>query len=702
MFFRTVIFILCLPFAAVAEGTPRLVAIDDAGSGSLMLKTDEPGRYVAAPLVATDITVDITGPLARTRITQRFRNPADVWVEGVYVFPLPQDSAVDTLRMRIGDRFIEGRIEEKAAARAEFEQAKTDGKRAALVEQLRPNMFTNSVANIGPGEVIVTQIEYQQALTMKDGVFGLRIPLVVAPRYNPDPIVQQAHFGASGWAVSAPQPPIAPEHDETLTNPVTLSIALAAGFEIETLDSPSHQVSVTDEDTLKRIKLTGPAPADRDFVLEWGAKTGAAPQAALFGETVDETAYRLLMVTPPALDGARAIPPRDVIFIQDVSGSMSGESIRQARAGLLQGLSRLRPEDRFNLVIFNDEFRVYSNVMVHATPTEVREVLRAIEGLEAGGGTEMAPALNWALSKTSDVEGRLRQIIFLTDGSVGNDEEMLALIRSKLGKARLFTVGIGSAPNSYFMTRAAEIGRGAHVYIGDVAEVTAKMDALFAKIENPVMTDLKLSLPAGTAAEVYPNPLPDLYAGDPLVIAIKADATDDAVLSGARDGAPWQLTIPLAQAADRPGVGKLWARAKIKGLEAERLAWGRGDARGEQVIDGAILNTALTHGLTSRMTSLIAVDTTPVRPDGESLTSAEVALNLPAGWDRAVFLGGGKPLPPQKRASLAPLSRAAAASPAPAGVPVPKGSADWFIWVMIGGLLIIGGAGLSMHRRERA
>lgn len=700
MFIRLIILFLIAPFAAFGDAAARLVSLDDAGTGALMFKTDEPGRYIEAPLVATDITVDITGPLARTKITQRFRNPSDVWVEGVYVFPLPDDSAVDTLRMRIGDRFIEGRIKEKQAARAEYEQAKADGKRAALVEQLRPNMFTNAVANIGPGETIVAQIEYQQALTAKDGAFGLRIPLVVAPRYNPDPVVQQATFGANGWAVSAPQPPIAPEDGETLTNPVTLSITLAAGFEVETVESLYHRITIVDDGEIKRITLTGPAPADRDFALQWRAKTGAAPQAALFGETVGGDDHILLMVTPPAVAAARPAPPRDVVFIQDVSGSMSGESIRQARAGLAQGLARLRPQDRFNLVIFNNEFRVYSDVMVQATPAALRDVSRAVEGLDASGGTEMAPALNWALSKTADTEGRLRQIIFLTDGAVGNDEEMLALIRAKLGKARLFTVGIGSAPNSYFMTRAAEIGRGAHIYIGDTGEVARQMEALFAKIENPVMTDLKLTLPAGAAAEIYPDPLPDLYAGDPLTVAIKAEAAGDAVLTGVRDGAPWSLTVPLDQAARRPGVAKLWARAKIKGLEAERLAFGRGDARDEATLDAAILDTALAHGLTSRMTSLIAVDTTPARPDGEPLTTAQVALNLPAGWDRSVFLEGAKPLAPQKRAAMAPLTRAAAASSPPAGAPVPKGAANWLVWLMIGGLLVAGGAGMAAQGRR--
>ena len=592
MFIRIFIVLILFPIAALAESVPRLVSLDDANSGALMLKTDEPGRYIEAPLVATDIKVDITGPLARTTITQRFRNLSDAWVEGVYVFPLPENAAVDTLRMRIGDRFIEGRIKEKQAAREEYEQARENGQRASLVEQLRPNMFTNSVANIGPGETVVAQIEYQEALVAKDGEFGLRIPLVVAPRYNPQPVVQQAQFGTNGWSVTAPEPPIAPLDEEALTNPVTLSISLLAGFDIAEIKSAYHDIAITDVEDLKRITLTGPAPADRDFALTWRAQPGEAPQAALFAETVEGDDHLLLMVTPPAVSSAQPTPPRDVIFIQDVSGSMSGESIRQARAGLAQGLARLRPQDRFNLVIFNDEFRIYSDVMVQASPAEIQSVLRAVEGLDAGGGTEMAPALNWALSNSADTEGRLRQIIFLTDGAVGNDEEMLALIRAKLGRARLFTVGIGSAPNSYFMTRAAEIGRGAHVYVGDVAEVSEKMGALFSKIENPVMTDLRLDLPEGAVAEVYPNPLPDLYAGEPLVLALKAGAQGEAILHGVRDGAPWEMTVPLEQAARRTGVAKLWARAKIKGLEAERLAYGLGDTR-QFAVEGLCGNQAV-------------------------------------------------------------------------------------------------------------
>ncbi|MEL7463218.1 MAG: marine proteobacterial sortase target protein [Pseudomonadota bacterium] len=680
---RAAIFaVLFWGFAAPAFAT----TLGEVSSGSLLFKTEMPGRRIAAPVVATDVKIDVTGPIARTVMTQRFRNPSDGWVEGIYAFPLPKDAAVDTLRMRIGDRFVEGRIEEKIAAQEIYEDAKAEGKAAALVEQHRPNLFTTSVANIAPGAVVVAQIEFQSTLAPKDGLFSLRMPLVAAPRYGGVPIVQAIAFGPEGWAVTTPETPVADpreEDPETVRNPVTMEIDFAPGFPVSRLESRYHDVEIEEREGGALVTLTGPVPADRDFELIWAAEQGAEPAAAVFTETSGEDRHMILTLSPPKIEAEAARLPRDVIFVQDVSGSMAGESIRQARAGLETAIKRLTPDDRFTILAFNDDYALWSPKVLPATPATVRRAVREVRGLDAEGGTNMLPALDRALRIPSE-PGRLRQIIFLTDGAVSFEAEMLDLIHQRRGGARVFMVGIGSAPNGYFMTRAAEIGRGAHVYIGDLGEVREKMEALFAKIEAPAITDLALDLPVGVTAA--PSILPDLYAGEPLTVALKGAVDAPIRLTGRRGERPFEMTLDLAQAPERAGVAKLFARRRIAGLEAERLTGGDPLA-----VDAEIMTTALDYGLVSRLTSLIAVDDAPVRPFAEPLTRAEVARNLPAGWDPAQFVFEQTPVvrAPGERAELPGLIKATTpVQDAAPTVAVPQGSLGWRLSLLIGLIMI--------------
>ncbi|MGF1444906.1 MAG: marine proteobacterial sortase target protein [Pikeienuella sp.] len=703
---------------AQAPSGPGFMRLEDVRSGRLMLRTDAPGWYVAAPLVSTDIAIAVTGTVARATVTQRFTNPTENWVEGVYAFPLPEDSAVDRLRMRIGDRFIEGEIKERQEAKEIYEEAKREGKKAALVEQERPNLFTNSVANIGPRESVITQIGFQQALSPTDSRWEIRMPLVVAPRYAPSPVVQVVEFLENGWGISDPvadrdriTPPVADPRTEptgAMRNPVEITVDLATGFDIAGLESPSHAIRVEEAAPGQaRVTLVGPAPADQDFILRWRG-AGSEPQAALFKETVGDAEHLMLMLSAPELGEAAPVRPREVIFVQDVSGSMSGESIEQAREGLEMAIERLRPEDRFNIVIFNDQFAVFHEAPVPATPQNIREAVAAVRDLEADGGTEMLPALEYALSGGA-TEGRLRQVIFLTDGAVGNEAEMLALIDRELGETRLFTVGIGSAPNSFFMSAAAEKGRGAQVTISDLSEVSARMTELFAKIETPAMTDLTLTLPEGVAAEMHPSPLPDLYAGEPVVVALKgaegAALAGQAVLSGHRGDQTWEVRLSLDAAAEREGVAKLFARRRIAGLEALRLSPA---VLSEAMvrIDGEILGTALDYGLVSRLTSLVAVDVTPSRPRDAQIVTAEVPLNLPEGWDPEKFLFETTPQPNPEldRAGLdaGVLQRIASREtladlPQTRGAALPKGALNWRSSMALGLIaLLVGFALLTM------
>ncbi|WP_162173736.1 marine proteobacterial sortase target protein [Hyphomonas johnsonii] len=630
--------------AAWADQEPRLVTPNDATSGTLLLKSSTPGKYVQAPALLTDVQIDISGPIARTRVTQRFENTTDGWVEGVYVFPLPDESAVDTLRMQIGDRFIEGMIEERQKAKAIYEQAKAEGRKTALLEQERPNLFTNSVANIGPGETIIVQIEYQETVHLADDTFSLRFPMVVAPRYMPEPQVLTASLGDEGWAVVDPVPDrerIAPPvlNPQTGdTNPLTLNVSLDAGFPVGKLESTYHAMD-TDWSGASAATLTlsaGSVPANRDFELTWTPKASKAPSAALFTETVDGEPYYLLMVTPPVAAQSAPPPPREITFIIDTSGSMGGESIRQARQSLALAIARLKPEDRFNVIEFNSVTTALFDHPRDATQANLARATRWVSNLEATGGTEMLPALREALADHRNAGGRLRQVVFLTDGAIGNEQQLFETISQYRKDARIFTVGIGSAPNSFFMSRAAELGQGSYTYIGDIGEVATRMGALFTRLESPAITNLAATWPDGTAVEAWPSPLPDVYSGETLVIAAHAATRDGLVwVSGINGDQPWKVGLPLKQAADRAGISKLWARKKIASLELDRA---RADTLPD-IIDDQILGTALAHHLVSRLTSLVAVDVTPSRPDGADLDSAQVPLNLPAGWDFGKVFG---------------------------------------------------------------
>ncbi|MEM9572779.1 MAG: marine proteobacterial sortase target protein [Pseudomonadota bacterium] len=624
---------------ALAQGEPRLVTPNEQTSGALLLESTEVGKYISAPALITDVDIDISGPIARTTVTQRFENTSDAWVEGVYVFPLPDESAVDTLRMQIGDRFIEGQIKERQQARQIYEAAKADGRKASLMEQERANIFTNSVANIGPGETVVVQIEYQETIQIDDGRFSLRFPMVVGPRYSPPPKVLTASIDeTSGWAISDPVPDrdrISPPYHNpefVVTNPVRLTIDIDAGFPIGRLESAFHDMT-KEWDGDQRATLTlkdESVPANKDFELIWSPRSGESPRAALFSEVIQGDDYFLLMITPPDPDLASAIPAREVTFVIDTSGSMGGESIRQAQQSLSMAVERLSADDTFNIIEFDNNTRPMFSAPRPATAETKRRALRWVEGLRASGGTEMLPALKTALHGASEDRQRLKQVIFLTDGAIGNEQDLFETIASQRGEARIFTIGIGSAPNSYFMSRAAELGRGTFTHIGSVDQVAERMSALFSKLETPAITDLSLTWPDGAAVETSYTLIPDVYQGETLSIAAKSDTrSGDVVLTGTSGAQPWEATLRLDQANSRTGISKLWARKKIAALELDRARRTAPIAD----IDAKILGLAIDHHLISRLTSLVAVDVTPSRPDGDAVIARQVPLNFPEGWD---------------------------------------------------------------------
>ena len=659
---------------AIAAMAATFVKPNDMGTGALLFKSNEPGQFVEAPRVASDFDISVTGQIARTRVTQQFRNPANGWVEGVYVFPLPENAAVDTLKMVIGDRIIVGDIKERQEAKRIYEQAKANGEKTALLEQERPNIFTNQVANIGPNETIVIQIEYQQPVRQSGGVFSLRVPMVVAPRYNPAPelVASASAEAVEMYTVSDPvpdrqriEPPVLDPRKNAPVNPITLSVDLKPGFEIGEVKSSYHDVTATGDTTARKIELKNPEFADRDFELTWVANTGKEPAVSLFNETVGGNDYALLQITPPEPQAEQKRLPREAIFVIDNSGSMGGPSMGQAKASLVYALDRLEPGDRFNVIRFDDTMETVFADAVEASPENINYARSFVNALEASGGTEMVEPLRAALQDSNAGDGSmLRQVVFLTDGAIGNEQQMFDILGTMRGRSRVFMVGIGSAPNSFLMTRMAELGRGSFTQIGEGGQVEERMRELFAKLENPVVTELKATA-SDAAIEVTPATLPDLYKGEPLTLLVRAkELKGDIAVSGVISGRPWNQSIALDTAIPGSGISKLWARRNIDDAE---VAQSLGQISPTDA-DRRILALALEHHLVSRVTSLVAVDKTPSRKPGEKLTRADVPLNLPAGWDYDKVFGEQQPML-EREAMLDPTLIASTRNPPAAQSP---------------------------------
>lgn len=614
-----------------------LVTPAQMGTGALLLNTNEPGKYVEAPRVATDFDITVTGPIARTRVTQKFKNPTNGWIEGTYVFPLSEKAAVDTLKMVIGNRVIIGDIKERREAKQIYEEAKAKGQKAALLDQKRANIFTTQVANIGPNETVVIQIEYQEAVAQSGGLFSLRVPTVVAPRYMPDPqivVSENAQFFTVKDSVPDRDritPPVLDPRKSAPVNPLTLTVHLNPGFALGEVASSFHDVTAeVSPEGGKTITLAMFEFADRDFELTWKPSPGAEPGIGLFSERVNGNDYALVYVTPPTAAAREKRIPRDVVFVIDNSGSMGGPSMSQAKASLLYALGRLDPADRFNVIRFDDTMDILFPDTVMANRDNVETAKNFVGRLEASGGTEMIPPLRAALRDARpDDESTLRQVVFITDGAIANEQEMFDILTAMRGRSRVFMVGIGSAPNSYLMTRAAELGRGSYAMIGEGGQVEDRMRELFAKLENPAVTNLKATLDQASA-EVTPAILPDIYQGEPVLILMKMPERKGGLsLSAKVAGRDWLVSLPLTKAEAGSGIAKLWARRKIDDAE---VAQTMGTITPDEA-DKRILALALEHHLVSRVSSLVAVDKTPSRQPGEKLTRADVPLNLPAGWD---------------------------------------------------------------------
>lgn len=598
-----VLFTLSLPSATSgATGLRRVASTAEVESGTFLLRDAE--GYLAAPAVSTEVMIRITGLVARTEVIQRYMNPTDDTVGGLYAFPLPPGAAVDRLRLEIGERSIEGKLMERAQAERAFETAQARGQRASLLRQERPNLFSTSVANLGPKETLVVRLEYQETVQYDAGAMSLRFPLRTNPgHYRAG--AEISDFAASGFATPAATRPLP---DSTVsTSPISLRVSLEPGFELAGLHSSSHLLRVQAEGRVHTIELQSrQVTPDRDFVLSWRPRLEEAPKAALFSELRGEHRYVLLMVVPPHAAKVQDTQlPKETVFIIDTSCSMAGESMPQAKTALQLAVSRLRPEDVFNIIEFNSDARTLWTEAREAQVAAQEEAGRFIDRLQPTGGTNMLSALKLALPEQERATDRLRQVIFVTDGAVDNEEQLFHFIKARLGRSRLFTVGIGSAPNSWFMREAAQFGQGTLTQINRLTEVQEKMAGLFAKIESPVVRDLSFDFGV-TGSEAWPDRVPDLYLGEPIVLTARVPADAKRMeLRGRTKDEPFTLSLPLVGGAEERGIAKLWARSKIEAL-TDRIVMGTPELE----LRPELVRVALQYGLVSTYTSLVAIEDT--------------------------------------------------------------------------------------------
>lgn len=606
---------------------------DDAipGTGALMAKRPGQDKDVPLPLAHTDVRAAIAAYVASVTVTQHYRNPYDEKIEAVYVFPLPSDAAVSEFIMTIGERRIRGIIREREEAKRIYEEARAQGYVASLLTQERPNIFTQSVANIEPGKALDVEIQYFHTLAYLDNAYEFVFPMVVGPRFNPPGstsgvgAVGRENRGRSGQPteVSYLRPGERSGHD------IALAVNIDAGVSIESIESPSHVVDVTQpapERAAVTLRATDSIP-NKDFVLRYKL-AGDRVKAAVLTHRDAKGGYFTLLLCPPEHLKSLARRPAELVFVLDCSGSMSGEPITQAKAMVRRALARLGPDDTFQIVQFSSKASHFGPSPVAATPDNVKRAMRHLDNLAGEGGTMMIEGIRAALAFPHDPR-RLRIVSFLTDGFIGDETEILAEVERTIGDSRIFSVGIGSSPNRYLIEGLARIGRGAVAYVGPGDSATAVADAFYERVQHPALTDVEIDWGAMHVKDVYPGRMPDLFVGRPVVLTGRFDGEGRATIKihGRAGDTPAAITVEADlddKGAAHAAISRIWARAHIADL-ADRMLTSN-DAK----LDGQIRQVALEHGLMSAFTSFVAVDS-QTRTEGDHGTSVHVAVPVPQG-----------------------------------------------------------------------
>jgi Ca-activated chloride channel family protein len=648
---------------------------DNPSSGGMLLPRDE--ALPPVPLEHTAYTIDVVGPLVDTLVVQRFQNAHSAPLDALYVFPLPADAAVRELELRIGERRISGELRERGEAERQFKAAAERGQGAALLGRERPNLFSVEVANLQPGERVEVRLRFAARAPYDDGWFTLSLPTVVLPRYLPEGQPAGPRDGVV---------PLLPEGERGHGLAVTITVDAGRQAEIE---SPSHELDITEERGRRIVTLRDPgAVPDRDLVLRYRPAGDSYASAAFAYRQGGKPGALLLMLTPRAVPEPSEVLPRELLFVFDRSGSMSGESIAQARNALRACLRALNPGDSFNIFPFDNRVERLAPAPLPFTQESVDTADSFIAGIDARGGTEIVGALREALAQPRD-ESRLRIVVFLTDGAVGNENDVLRELAGGLNEARVFAFGVGSAVNRFLLDKLAEVGRGSTEYILPGEPIEPAVQRFQRRASLPLLRDIAVDWGGASVADAMPAPIPDLYAGQPLVLVARFNGPRDerATLTlrarTATGSFEERLPVDLPLATpDRAGawaaLPKLWAQARLAQLEdTARLDRARATA-----LDAEARELALTHALLSPHTSFVAVEESPPAEGRRAEQRVVVPVHLPAGTRRAAFEQSPQGLPAGALYAMAPPA------PIAAGLPpkTPRGMAAKFLKSLRGDL----------------
>jgi Ca-activated chloride channel family protein len=600
-----------------------------------MMGVQRNGKFLALPLQKTKFDTVVVGTVSETEVVQVFANPFDTPIEAVYVFPLHERAAVDDYHLTIGERTIRGQMKTREDARETYEQAKQDGRAAGLLEQERPNVFTQSIANIPPGAVIEVSIHVVAPLEQDHGRYSLVLPTVVGPRFIPS--------ASQVPDASRITPPMMPE-GYTACADLEVTVALESGLRPRGLRSQYHDVDIRREGDVAFVELdrkAGPVLANRDFVLSWDLG-GQQPQAAIVAQPSSVTAgggHFTLTVQPPRLVPDEQATPRELVFVLDTSGSMSGLPLDTSKQLMRHALADMRPDDMFNVLRFDDSTSGLSSTLLPATKGNIEKGIAYIDALEGAGGTNMLAGIDAALDFPRE-PGRMRMVLFLTDGYIGNEAEIFAILERDIADARLFSLGVGSSVNRYLLDGMARVGRGAVTYAGNEQSMESVVETFYERIETPVLTDIEIDWQGAKVAEVLPGRIPDLFAGQPLTVfgRYEGQPSGEIIVRGKANGKLVELPVAfeMAKADDVAGVSSIWARNKVDELLGYPLLTTPFEVDGST--EKAVVELALQYRIMTNYTSFVAVDERRiVEPNGEIRTVVQ-PLPIPMG---SIYKGFG-------------------------------------------------------------
>jgi Ca-activated chloride channel family protein len=575
------------------------------------------------PLKSTSVRVNISGVIADVVVTQVYKNEGKRPIEAIYVFPASTRAAVYGMKMTIGERTIVAKILEREAARQEYERAKQTGKSASLLEQQRPNVFQMNVANILPSDVITVELKYTELLVPTDGIYTFVYPTVVGPRYSNQavPDVPLSEQWIENPYLHEGEPP---------TYTFDMAVSVAAGLPIQDVTCASHKVNITyDGPAVAAIRLDDSEKhgGNRDFIVKYRLSGGKIETGLLLFEGEDENFF-LLMVQPPKRVNTLQIPPREYIFIIDVSGSMHGFPLNISKKLLRDLIGGLRPNDRFNVLLFAGGSSVMSDHSLPATPENVRQAIDLIDRQRGGGGTEILPALRRALALPK-AEGYSRTVVIATDGYVAVEVEAFDLIRQSLGHANMFPFGIGSSVNRYIVEGMARVGMGEPFVITRPEEAQQKAEKFRRLIESPVLAGIELDFGDFEVYDIEPPSVPDVLADRPVVVFGKWQGQPQGTirLRGTTGTRPFQQQIDVGTVKPlktNSALRYLWARHRIALL----ADYNRLNPKDERVKE--VTNLGLSYNLLTAYTSFVAIDSQVRLLDGKPVTVKQ-PLPLPQG-----------------------------------------------------------------------